>query len=141
MGYKLINPKADIGIEVWGKDEKELIEESIRALLDLIEIDRSQIGEKDSMTVEIESIDSEDLLISTLNTVIYLLDAKKFAIKDFQIENLDLKNYRVKIKFIGEKWKENKDYGITREIKAATYHNISIKREKGVLKTEIIFDV
>ncbi len=141
MGYREIYPKADIGVNVWAEDEKGLIEESLRALLDLYGIDRSNLDSKEIYKAEVEGIDFEDLLISTLNFAIYLIDAKKFIPVDFKVESLDLNNFRLKINFFGESWKSDKEYKMDREIKAATYHNIGIERKDGLLETTIVFDV
>lgn len=141
MGYVEIYPKADIGVKVWAKDEKSLIEESLKALLDLYGIDRSNLSDKDIHQAEIEGLDFEDLLISTLNYLIYLIDARKFIPLDFKIESLDLDNFKLRITFFGESWRPDKNYKIDREIKAATYHNIGIEKKNGFLETTIIFDV
>ncbi|MEO0279139.1 MAG: archease [candidate division WOR-3 bacterium] len=139
MGYRLINPKADIGIEVWGNSVKELFEESVRALIDLYSINKKSVAETKEITVSVEGIDLEDLLVSVLNQVIFLVDAKKFIPIDVKVEKLN--DTKVTMTLKGEDYKEDKDYGIEREIKAATFHNLKIEKEGNLVKTRIIFDV
>ncbi len=137
MGYKVIDTTADTGIEVWGHNLKELFEEAARGMISIM-YDVDKIEEKQKKEIEIKGIDEEDLLISLLNEIIYLKDAEKFLVKRVIIE--DIKDKNLKVLLLGETYDPNK-HEIIEDIKAATYHNIKILKEKDNLKTKIIFDV
>ncbi len=137
MGYKIIDTTADIGIEVWGENFKELLEESVRGMVSIM-YDLQKINGNKSLNIEIEGFDKEDLLISLLNEIIYLRDAKKFLVKDIEIK--DLSENRLSAILYGDIF-DPQIHEILEDIKAATYHNIEIKKENGLIKSQIIFDV
>ncbi len=137
MGYKIIDTTADIGIEVWGKNFKELLEESVRGMVSIM-YDLQKINGNKSLNIEIEGFDKEDLLISLLNEIIYLRDARKFLVKDIEIK--DLSENRLSAILYGDIF-DPQIHEILEDIKAATYHNIEIKKENGLIKSQIIFDV
>jgi len=132
--YKIINHTADTGIEVEGKDLKEIFFESCKGLYKIAGVEKGEKEGKDK--VKIVADNYEELLIKFLNELIFYIygegkycDVKKFVIKkdkEFKLE-VEIEKYEIK-KF-------------EREVKAATYHNISIKNKNGVFTTKIIFDL
>ncbi|NPA15567.1 MAG: archease [Deferribacteres bacterium] len=137
MGYRIIDTTADIGIEVWAEDFKSLLEEAVRGMVSLMYDLKKIKGEKE-LEIEVEGIDREDLLISLLNEIIYLRDAEKFLAKEIEVK--EATENRVKAILRGDTFNPDA-HEIVEEIKAATFHNIEIKEEGGVLKSRIIFDV
>jgi len=132
--YKIINHTADTGIEVEGKDLEEIFFESCKGLYKVAGVEK---GRKEGEgKIEIAGDTPEELLIKFLNELIfYIYGEGKFC----EVKKIEIKaNREHKLKTEIGKY-EIKKFG--REIKAATYHNISIKKGKEGFTTKIIFDL
>ena len=80
----------------------------------------------------------ETLLVNWLNELIYILDTNSFLAREIDIKELTHK------KISGDLWGEEIDrerHRLGTEAKAATYHNLSIKKNKGNWMIKVIFDV
>ena len=136
--YTLIDHTADFGIQIKGKDYKELFTRAAVAMFDVV----AQIGhkikpsEKKEIRVELEAENADDLLLCWLSELISISDAKNLIFKDFKILKLTEKSLSAKASGA-----QRKHFIIEREIKAVTYHQLKIKREGRRYKVEIIFDV
>ena len=132
--YKIIDHTADIGIEVEGDSLEEIFFQSYKGLYEIAGIKKETTGEKGKFEIKADTL--EELLIKFLNELIYYIYVKN---KFWEIKKLEIKmNKKLKIIIEGNLGKINK---FEREIKAATYHNISIKKENGIFKATIIFDL
>ena len=132
--YKIINHTADTGIEVEGKNLKEIFFESYKGLYKIAGVEKGKKEGRDKIKIIADTY--EELLIKFLNELIFYIygegkyyDVKKIEIKknrgftlEVEIEKYEIKNFE-------------------REVKAATYHNISIKNKNGIFTTKIIFDL
>jgi len=87
--------------------------------------------------MELSAQDSEMLLVSYLNEILYLINVKKWI--PCKISQLSIKDNKLKVVLSGTPF--SPDDRIKTEIKAATYHNICIKKKKGLLEVEVLFDV
>jgi SHS2 domain-containing protein len=133
LPYTVIDHTADIGIRITGADIKDLFHEAARALV--AEIGADIPSAEKTAIIEVKGYDFEDLLVVFLNELLYEIQTRNFRVSGLDITSLSETNIRaiVKGKFISLPLKEN--------IKAVTYHNLSIiKRDKGY-ETTIIFDV
>jgi len=133
--YKIINHTADTGIEVEGKDLTEVFFESYKGLYKIAGVEKGEKEGGDKIKIVADTY--EELLIKFLNELIfYIYGEKKYCeIKKLEIKKED-KEIELKV--------EIEKYGIKkfeREVKAATYHNISIKNKNGAFATKIIFDL
>jgi SHS2 domain-containing protein len=135
--FEVIEHTADIGITAYGKDLAELMANAAYGMLTLI-VEPETVSSTVTGKIELEERDKVTLLVEWLNTLLYELDANRLLFKEFDIvisgetklsavchgEKLDLRRHRLK-----------------REVKAATYHNLDIIREKDGYAATIIFDI
>ncbi len=138
--YRLINHTADIGIEIKAKNEQELFFEGIRALFFLLtdrEIERFQYDKNDLIKkrVKIRFELFDELFIDFINRILYIVDTFNILPVDL---NMKMKRgvLQASVFFVEHSW-----VSIKREIKAATFHNFKIEKDKESLKTRIIFDI
>jgi SHS2 domain-containing protein len=131
--YKVIDHPSDIGIEAFGKNKKELFENSAFGMMDMM-YDLSGVPKEKSFDVKVSANDAGSLLVSWLSELLYLSDSKHVALKDFKISKMS--DTELEAKVYGGKIGK-----IKRFIKAATYSQLEIKKEKDNWKTRIIFDV
>lgn len=135
--YKLIDHTADIGISVEGEDLKDLFATSAYAMFSQM-IDLNKIKEKTTKKVELKGENSEDLLVRWLNELLFLSDSG-YIFNNFNIENLKETFLSASIK--GERINFRK-IPLKQQIKAATYHQLEIKKtNSGKRQATIIFDV
>lgn len=135
--YKTFNHTADLGIEVYGEDQKQLFVNAGLALFDLItDIDKVEV--KTSLSLTAEGINLEDLMVSWLRELLYLHQVKGYLFRDFAIHEISDKVLKAAVK--GEKF-DSRRHELIREIKAATYHQIKVVCEKGVWISRIVFDI
>ncbi len=137
--FDVIEHTADIGITGYGKDLKEVFENTAIGMFSLI-ADLNTVENKIQIEVEVEAEDLEGLMAAWLNELIYLAETKGLLFKDFQI--MELSEERLKANALGQKIDPLR-HTIKTEIKAATYHLLKLEESagRGGPKSQVIFDV
>ncbi len=134
--FKYFNHTADIGLEAYGGETKEVFENAARGLFNLI-VEPGEVELKEEVEVRVEAGDIEALLVEWLNELLYLFETKKMVFKDFQIEEISETALKAKAK--GEKVKSNHE--IKTQIKACTYHLLKVEKKNKTWHAKVIFDV
>jgi SHS2 domain-containing protein len=132
---EIINHTADVGIIAYGETLEKLFENAAYGMFSLI-TSVEKIKEKTSVSISVNANNSEELLITFLNELQYYYSVKKKVFDKFEI--LKLSETQLKVKAFGEKISK---HDILHDIKAATYHNLKIKKISNGYKVQIIFDV
>ena len=133
----MFNHTADLGIEVYGKDQRELFVNAGRALFDLI-TDLDKIEAKTSLSLNLEAVDREDLLVSWLRELLYFHQSEGYLLNDFVLQDLEEQSLRATVR--GEPYEAHR-HALIREIKAVTYHQIKVAQEKDRWVARIVFDI
>jgi len=137
LPYKTFNHTADLGVEIYGPDRNQLFINAGRTLFDLI-CGRSAIDEKTALPVTAEGGGYEDLMVSWLRELLYLHQVKGFLLSAFIIHQLDENRLVATVK--GEQF-DARRHELLREIKAVTYHQLTIKQDKEGWTARIVFDI
>jgi SHS2 domain-containing protein len=135
--YKTFDHTADLGIEVYGKNKRQLFTNAGVSLFELI-TDSGKIEVTTSLTVSVEAINTGDLLVSWLGELLYLHQVKGYLLREFVIH--DLKEKRLEATVSGELY-DPKRHALLREIKAVTYHQIKVAYEKGRWIARVVLDI
>ncbi len=135
--YILIDHTADIGIDAFGATVHELFANAAFALFDII-TDLPNVEGKAAYKINVSGIDREQLLVNWLSELLYLHDVKNLLFKEFCIE--DISDNQLSATVRGEEFKKDK-HAIKTEIKAVTYHCLSIVQEGQQWKARVIFDL
>lgn len=130
---------ADAGIKVFGETLEELICNTLKATVNEM-VDISKVEEKESITLEVESVGFPYLLADLVNKLLYLFDVKKFVPSSCKVLELSPTGEKVKLLLKGEHYNPQK-HGKKLLIKAATYHRLRMERKKDRYEAEIIFDI
>ena len=136
--YKLIDHTADLGIEVTGRTKKELWTKAALSLMDIV-VERKETGtggKEKALTVE--GSDPTDLLINFLREILYLFNGEALIMEDCNIQ--ECSNQRLVAKLRVKPYNKER-YSMKMELKAVTYHGLSVKRTKSGWKARVIFDV
>lgn len=131
-GYEELEHTADWALRVWAPDLAGLLEQAARGMLDLcgVNIDTST---RETRQLELSGIDREGLLVSFLGELLHILSEEKIAFDHF---DLQMDNTKISAELKGGPVVDQR-----KEIKAVTYHNLSIRETERGLETEIVFDV
>ena len=135
--YTLIEHTADIGIKVKAKDLKKLFKNAAQAMFEII-AERQHLGaiKQEKTKIEQKADNIEELFINWLNELLSLSATKEIIFSDFKIDRLEEDNLEATV--IGG---NIKNYKVNTEIKAATYHQLEIKKVPSGWEAKVIFDV
>lgn len=135
--YKTFDHTADLGIEVYGEDQKQLFVNAGFSLFDLI-TDIHKVEAKTSLLLSVEGMDQEDLMVSWLSELLYFHQVKGYLFRYFAIHDMSEKAIKANVK--GETF-DSQRHELIREIKAVTYHQIKVACENGTWISRIVFDI
>lgn len=135
--YELIEHTADIGIQVRGKTLKELFKNSAAAMFEIIAQQSGAKAKKQaSITIKQKADNTEDLLLIWLNELLSLSAVKEVIFDKIRITKLDKDTIEATVSGTSIK-----NYQPKTEIKAATYHELKVKKIKSGWQARVIFDV
>lgn len=135
--YQLITHTADIGIRIKGKGLKELFVNAAKAMFDII-AERKDSAKKKPVAIRLvqKAESTEELFINWLNELLSLSDARGLIFSDFKVRKIDASFLTADI--AGSTMSQ---YQLKAEIKAATYHQLKLKKTGSFWRAEVIFDV
>jgi len=134
-GFKILeNHPADVRVYVRGKTKQKLFLNALLAMNKILDPQIRTRVKSISRKIKIKSIDLNALIVDFLNEVLYQVQTNKEIY--FQVQFKKFKDTEINAELIGRPFESLKE-----DIKAATYHNLEIKRKKGFFETMILFDV
>lgn len=138
--YEFFDHTADLGVIFYGKDPLDLFKNAAFGLFDImLEIKESgERGETNAYKITVEGDDWEDLFVNWLGELIYSFYGRRIVLKKLWIEKIDKRN----IEGIMHCEAFNPKYHrIKKEIKAATYHQVEVRREGDLWIGKVVFDI
>ncbi|RLF07804.1 MAG: archease [Thermoprotei archaeon] len=132
---------ADVLIEVEGETLEEVFENAGLAVFEVM-TDTQRVGLKESRKIEVEGIDLLSLLYNWIDKLIYYFDAEMLLFAKFNVYRIWQENGRYRL--VAEAWGEtyNSEYHESRTaVKAATYHLMEIREEKGRYIARFVVDI
>ena len=135
--FRFLDHTADLGVLVYGEDLEELFGNAGEAFFTII-TDLQRVRESTERIIRVESPNLEDLMVHWLGELLYMHDVDGLLFKSFSID--ELRDGSLKARARGEVFDE-KRHVIKTEIKAVTYHQIQVKKEKKRWRARIIFDL
>ncbi len=139
MKYEYLKHTADLKVRAYGKTLEEAFANAAIGGFDFL-TDTSKIKKKAEKKISIKSKRLEALLYDFLEELLFLLDTESFIISGFK----DMKIKQAKDKFEltcvaqGDNYK---NYEVKGDIKAITYSEMLIKKEKTGFVIEAVFDI
>ncbi|MDO9109417.1 MAG: archease [Desulfatirhabdiaceae bacterium] len=137
MTYRRVDPTADCGIQVSGRDLKALFENAGLALFDLI-ADISLVKSSFAYPVQVSGSDWPDLMVNWLRELLYLWTGKEMLVKE--IEVMEILEYRLSAILRFDAFNATK-HRLKHEIKAVTYHRIQVTQSTKGCEAIVIFDI
>lgn len=136
-GFNAFDTTADIGLQIHGESIEKLFNNALKGLFSLI-TDIETIKGNEKVPVEVQGEDWTDLLVSWLNELIFLQDARGWLFRECKVKEI----YPSKIEAlcIGERFTPER-HQIRRNVKAATYHQAQVKRGGEKWIARVILDI
>jgi SHS2 domain-containing protein len=135
--YKVFDHTADLGVAIYGKTVKELFANAAFAVFDII-TDLNRVKTTEERTIIVEGEGWEDLLVNYLREVLYMFNGEGLLLKEYSIIEIDPQHLEGRVS--GELFNPSK-HRINKEIKAVTYHQITVRETLGMWMGRVIFDV
>jgi SHS2 domain-containing protein len=134
MKFKFLEHPADIKFQAFGKTLEEAFINSALALKQTIY--EKKIKEKKAKKIKLEAKDKEALLYDFLEQFLFLLDAEDFLFN--KIKKLKINQNALEAEISGDK---ASDYDFNNNVKAITYSNMFVKKQKDKYTTQVVLDV
>ncbi len=135
MKYKFLEHTADIKFQAFGKNIKELFKNSALALKESIS-GKIKIKDKKEKIIKIKGKDFESLMYKFLEEILFLLDSENFLIS--KTKEIEIKGFRLTAVVVGD---DVKNYKFTNNVKAVTYNDMFIKKQKDKWISQVVLDV
>lgn len=135
--YEQLPHTADIAVRIYGGDLKELFANAAYAMFDII-ADLKGLKSSVSVDIDVKAASKEELLVSWLDELLYNFCTKGIIFFSFDISSVS--ESRLMAKASGRHLGENRNR-LKTEIKAATYHDLEIKKKDEGYTVDIVFDV
>ena len=135
--YEMIDHTADLGIIVKGPDTKGLFINAALAMIDLMvkgEV-RDIITTRDIL---IEGTDFPDLMVKWLGEILYLFEGEDLIVHSIEIKSISPMQLQATLTLSSF---EPGRHQVLREIKAVTYHGISVGKANSGWEARVIFDI
>lgn len=136
-GFTILDHPSDVGIEARGGSPGEAFEGAALGLMSLI-LDPPPTGTSETRTIMLSGGDMEQLLVRWLSEILYLFDAGHFAATSFEIHELTPNALTATLR--GEPLTADSHRG-NLDIKAVTYHQLLVRRDRDGWLVRVFFDI
>lgn len=134
MKFKFLEHTADIKFQAFGKSLEEVFANSALAMFN--SMFDGKVKKTEKFNVKAEGKDNESLLYNFLEELIILFDEEQFFLSG--VEKLKIEEGKLKAKVVGDK---AENYKISLDVKAITYSEMFVKKEKGKFIAQVVLDV
>ncbi len=137
MKFKFLEHTADIKFRAFGKTLEEAFKNSALALVNIMY--KGKIESNIKKKIEVKGKDKEALLYNFLEEFLFLLDSENFLLSDIKkIKIKKNKEYSLEAEILGD---NVKNYETGLDIKAITYNEMFVKKEKNKFICQVVVDV
>mgnify|MGYP001583030249 CR=1 FL=1 len=136
MKFKFLQHTADIKFQAFGNSLKEVFENSALALFNTIY--DSKIKKKKKFKINVQGHDLESLLYNFLEETLVLIDSKNFLPSKIKILKFSEGKFKIEAEIAGD---DAKNYQISMHVKAITYNEMFIKKEKNKFISQVVLDI
>jgi SHS2 domain-containing protein len=135
--YEYIEHTADLGFKAYGITVEELFVNAAEALFEVL-VALDSVRARDKRIIHVDSIDLETLMVSWLNELLYHFEMDGFLLKRSQIDKMASCSLQATV--CGESIDPAR-HEIRTTIKAATYHQLYVKRLNDLWESRVVLDL
>jgi len=136
MKYEYLEHTADIKFRAYGKNIEEAFTNAAYALTNIM-TDNTKVQKKLRRHIKVDAQDEKSMLYDFLETFLVLFDSEEFILA--KVEHIKINGNRLSAEVIGDN--ELADYDIDTHIKAITYQEMEIIKEKDKVTIQVIPDL
>lgn len=129
---------ADVAFVAYGKNLNELFANAALAMFEVM-INTKQIKPAITKKIKVSGNDLQSLMFNWLNELLIYVDAENLAFSNFKVK-VNEKKLELQAECKGEKMNPKK-HEVRTGVKSATYHQLEVKKEKNMWKTQLILDI
>lgn len=137
MKYILTDHTADFGLRIFGDNPQKLFANAAFALSDLIS-ERERLAGTERFEIHAAGEDWPDLMFNWLRELLSLWTGREFLIRDAEVSAIS--EYELTAQVGGDFYDPEK-HVIREEIKAVTYHRLTMEPTGDGWEAEVILDV
>jgi len=134
--FKFLEHTADIKFQAFGADVEEVFGNSALAMFNAMY--SGKVKEKKNFKINVKGKDFESLLYNFLEELLFLLDSKNFFLSKIKSIKIDKKKLKLEAEVLGD---DTKNYEIHLDVKAVTYNEMFVKRQKKNWIAQVVVDV
>ncbi len=138
--FEQVDHTADLALRVRGRDLGELFVNAAEGLASLL-VDRATVRRSMERLIELGASDAEELLVTWLQEILYLLEGRREIHADFRMEMITPQSLHAVC--VGERLDPGR-HKLQAEIKAATYHDLRIRETDSpwgrILEVTVVLD-
>jgi SHS2 domain-containing protein len=129
--YRFLEHTADIMFEAYGKTYERALENSAHAMFSVF----GSAGEGERAVFSVTAHNIEELTVQALADMLAYMDTGEIIFSRAHVLSYDAKKHSLEIEAFGEK-KRPRD-----SVKAVTYHELMVKKDKNGWTIRILLDV
>jgi SHS2 domain-containing protein len=133
--FKFLEHTADVKFQAYGKNLKEVYENSGLAFISLVY--QGKIKNVKTKKIKLKGKDLESLMYNFLEEILFLIDSEGFLAGNSKVK-IDEKKKELVAEFSGD---NIKNYKAEMAIKAVTYNEMFVKKTKSGWVSQVVLDV
>ncbi len=161
--FEVFEHTADLGLRVQAQQLEDLFAEAGRALFSVVVENLDEVQPRQSYPVQLQESTLEYLFFDWLDTLLYLFDAKKLLLREFEVQVMQLAQdageagpggcqrgltnrhssagmWKLTATVRGEPLDRTR-HQLDHEVKAITYHGLKVERTADGWLAEVIVDI
>ncbi|HEY6996752.1 MAG TPA: archease [Phototrophicaceae bacterium] len=136
--YRITKHQSELAVRVAGNSQADLFANSALTLFDVMVTDVQKIECKESIPLEVEGTDRDDLMVNWVRELLYLYQGSGYLLKEFLIR--EVKDTLVKADVRGEKIDPDR-HEIKQEIAAVASHKSRMQKTGNQWTAHLIFEI
>jgi len=136
--YRITKHQSELAVRVVGNSQADLFANSALTLFDVMVTDVQKIDCKESIPLEVEGTDRDDLMVNWVRELLYLYQGSGYLLKEFLIR--EVKDTLVKADVRGEKIDPDR-HEIQQEIAAVASHKSRLQKTGNQWTAHLIFEI
>jgi SHS2 domain-containing protein len=134
--FEFLEHTADIKFRAFGKTLEEVFENSALAMLNIIY--KGKVKEEKKLKIKANGKDIESLLYNFLEEFLFLFDSENFLLSDVKNIKINEKNFTAEAEVVGD---DVINYKTSVHVKAITYNEMFVKKDKNKYTAQVVVDV
>jgi SHS2 domain-containing protein len=135
--YRITMHQSELAVRITGNSQADLFTNSAHALFDVM-TDIATIETKETMPLEVEGSDRDDLMVNWMRELLYLYQVSGYLLKEFKI--IEVKDTLVKAQVSGEKIDPDR-HEIKQEITTVAFHKSRMEKTGNQWIAQLIFEL